>query len=78
MNLDELFTPQPRASQCRFAREYNALEPDDRAKLETAFANPEITTAWIYNVLSQNGFTSSESTVRTHRKGQCRTCGKLA
>lgn len=78
MNLDTLFEKPKRLSQCRFGKEYAELTEEDRHKLHTAFLDPEITTTWIWTVLQDNGFTVSESTVRTHRKGNCRTCGKIA
>jgi hypothetical protein len=78
MSFDDLFVTEPRPSQCRFKKEYENLDVADREKLRTAFANPEITTSYIYRVLNQNGFTVSESTIRTHRKGECRTCGTIA
>jgi hypothetical protein len=78
MTLDTLFEKPSRASQCRFGREYDELDETDRQKLRTAFLDTEITTTWIWTVLAENGFTVSESTVRTHRKGNCRTCGKIA
>ena len=78
MTLEELFTPNPRNSQCRFGKEYALLDDTDKEKVKTAFLNNEIPTTWIWSVLTQNGFTISESTTRTHRKGNCRTCGKIA
>jgi hypothetical protein len=74
---DLLIEPTPR-SYCRFKKEYDDLDERDRELLRTAFANLEISTSFIFRVLSVNGFKSSESTIRTHRRGNCRTCGTIA
>jgi hypothetical protein len=78
MTFDDLLIDESPRSHCRFKKEYDNLDELDRAKLRTAFANLEITTSYIFRVLSENGFKSSESTVRTHRRGNCRTCGTIA
>lgn len=78
MSFDDLFAKETRRSQCLFQKYYAELDDTDRDKLKLAFANPEITTSYIYRVLAENGFMSSESTVRSHRKGTCRSCGVIA
>ena len=77
MKLDALFEKSPKTSQCRFGKQFAALSDEDQNKIKIAFQDNEITTSWIFKVLSENGFPVSESTVRTHRKGNCRTCGKI-
>jgi hypothetical protein len=78
MTLDDLLVDWTPRANCRFKKEYDNLDEREQQLLRTAFSNLEISTSYIFRVLSENGFKSSESTIRTHRRGNCRTCGTIA
>lgn len=78
MSFDNLFAKETRVNQCKFSKEYAALDEPDKTLLRTAFADREISTSHIYRVLRANGFTVSDSTIRAHRRGTCQTCGVIA
>lgn len=76
--MEKLFQEPKRKSSCRFVVEFSERTDDERAMIIQAFADENITTAWISSVLRENGFKSSEATIRTHRRGLCSSCGKMS
>lgn len=60
-----------RGERCSIAAILLALDPDDRAALEAAFASTR-SHAHIARALNGNGHRVVQQTVRRHRKGECR------
>lgn len=75
LNLAELLAEQPRRSNtCKYRIWYTGLTDDEQNTILTAFNNPNIETSHIIRSLQAYGCPSSESTIRTHRLNECKTC----
>lgn len=64
----------PNSRYCKFAPWFSQLPEDDRASVIQAFDNPEIATRHIFKVLKSIGCPSAESSIRSHRLGECQHC----
>lgn len=64
-------------TRCAIGRQYDNLSEEDRALLTAALAEPTVSNFGIARWLKARGFTTTDSTVSTHRKGRCR-CDKAA
>lgn len=76
MSLDNLLQTQPNAYSrtCKFGPWLTQQTEDDRNAIIRAFDNPEITTRHIYKTLKAIGCPSAESSIRSHRLGECQNC----
>lgn len=75
MNLEEMLNAKPRRSNsCKWSVWYGSIPEDDRTFIANAFAEEHIATSHIVRVLTEYGCPMSESTIRTHRLNECKTC----
>jgi hypothetical protein len=75
MNLDEMLKAKPRRSNsCKWSVWYNSISEGDRMSIMIAFADEHTATSHIVRVLTEYGCPMSESTIRTHRLNECKTC----
>jgi hypothetical protein len=75
MNLEELIArPRAKTMQCKWRIWYETLNPDEQATIQAAFTNDEIETTQLTRALHEYGCPSSPSTIRTHRRGECKSC----
>lgn len=75
MNLDELFNAAPHQPRhCQFAGWLSTLSEEDRHSVWRAFDNENIRTRHIYQVVKSIGYPNGESSLRTHRRGECKQC----
>ena len=76
MNLETLLNDQTPeyARTCKFGPWVNTLNEDDRNAVFRAFDNPDVTTRHIYKTLKAIGCPSAESSIRSHRRGECQNC----
>ncbi len=76
MSLDEMLKAKPRrVNQCKWSLWYNnEISEGDRISIMMAFADPNTATSHIVRVLTEYGCPMSESTIRTHRLNECKTC----
>lgn len=75
MNLADMLQAKPqRSKQCKWSIWYSDITDDDRASIQAAFADDRIETSHIVRTLQSYGCPMSESTIRTHRKNECKTC----
>ncbi len=75
MNLHEMLNAKPqRNNPCKWSQWYNNIDPADRETIQVAFANQRIETSHIVRTLQGYGCPMSESTIRTHRRNECKTC----
>lgn len=75
MNLDELLNAKPqRTNQCKWSVWYNTQLMDvEREAIERAFKS-DMETSHIARALREYGCPMSDSTIRTHRRRECKTC----
>lgn len=74
MSLRDLFAAAPARSGgnvCKTCVIVDSLDGDDSLVLAEAFANPDISSQMIVNVLKQAGFSVSRSALSRHRR-DCR------
>jgi hypothetical protein len=62
------------STRCEFAKKQQQLTDEDRNDLQAALQTPTIPIAHIMRVLNQLGVYAGETTLRTHRRGDCQTC----
>jgi hypothetical protein len=76
MNLDELLnTPDiPRTKQCKLNAWLITLSEDDRNAFWRAMDNDTIPTRHIWKTVKAVGCPNQESSVRSHRRGDCKSC----
>lgn len=75
MNLEEMFKAPPRKSNsCKWSVWFKSLTDTDQTIVQQAFADENTTTSHIVRVLTEYGCPMSESTIRTHRLNECKTC----
>jgi hypothetical protein len=75
MNLDEMLKAKPkRPNMCKWSNWWNSISEGDRISITIAFADPNTDTSHIVRVLHEYGCPMSESTIRTHRRNECKTC----
>jgi hypothetical protein len=80
MNLAQLLesVPTARTKQCRLNIWLATLTEDDRNAFWKAMDNPEIPLRHIWQTIKSIGCPNQESSIRSHRRGECQTCeGKL-
>lgn len=56
---------------CKFGKIIAELDPEDRAGLEAALANPGITRISVVNVLTKRGLAVDRDTMTRHLRGKC-------
>ena len=77
MNLAEAFNAAPaRPNSCKWSHWWVTLTDKDRADITAAFDNWNIETTHIARVLREYGCPLSDSTIRTHRRRECKTCAR--
>jgi hypothetical protein len=78
-DLDALLgAPQPPKMWCQFGKWFANLEDGDKDTIRKYFADQETTTSHIARTLIEHrNCPVSESSVRSHRRGECRTCGTI-
>lgn len=78
-DLDALLgEPQPPKMWCTFGRWFAALNVEDQNTIRKYFGEAQTTTSHIARTLIEHrGCPVSESSVRSHRRGECRTCGTM-
>ena len=76
MNLDNALNTQPGIYDrvCKFGPWFAKQTEDDRNAILRAFQNDQITHRHIYKTLRSIGCPSAESSIRTHRLGDCGYC----
>lgn len=73
--LDELFNAKAEPPRhCQFAVWLQTQPEEDRHSIYRAFDNPEIGTRHIFKTLRSIGCPNGESSIRSHRHGECKTC----
>ena len=68
--------PRKMPAKCQWRPWFDSLPEDKQALNIQAFDNPDWTTSAIVRELQEDGCTSSESTIRTHRKFECYSCNE--
>jgi hypothetical protein len=76
MNLETLLTdvPRIRSKQCRLNVWLMTLSEDDRNAFWRAMDNPDIPLRHIWQTVKSIGCPNQESSIRSHRRGECQTC----
>ena len=76
MKLDDLLNnvPPMQTKQCKLNKWIISLTEDDRNAFWKAMDNPEIPTRHIWKAIKTVGCTNQESSIRSHRRGECQTC----
>jgi hypothetical protein len=78
-DLDALLgAPQPPKMYCQFGRWFSTLDAADQNTIKKFFGDAETTTSHIARTLIEHrACPVSESSIRSHRRGECRTCGTM-
>jgi hypothetical protein len=66
--------PAENSRTCKFGPWLTSLPEDDRNAIHRAFDNPNIPSRHIYRTLLAIGCPSAESSIRSHRRGECQNC----
>lgn len=75
---DLLSTKTPQRSQCQFGKWFAALSAADQEAIRAHFGSQTTTTSHIARILIEHRECPvSESSIRSHRRGECRTCGTI-
>jgi hypothetical protein len=76
MTLDDLLNdvPPPTGKQCRLAAWLTTLSEDDHTAFWKAMDNDQIPTRHIWRTIRNIGCPNQESSIRSHRRGECLTC----
>jgi hypothetical protein len=79
MNLEELLSaPQPPRMFCQFGKWFASLDEASQITIRKHFAETQTTTSHIARVLIEHANCPvSESSIRSHRRGECRSCGTM-
>jgi hypothetical protein len=73
--LDELINrAKPATNACKWRQWYVNLTQDEKTTIQTAFNNPEIETSHLVRALQEYGCPSSPTTIRSHRRQECKSC----
>jgi len=80
MTLNDLLHDVPPLStkQCRLDAWLDTLKEDDRNAFWKAMDNPDIPTRHIWRTVKTIGCPNQESSIRSHRFGECRSCERKA
>ena len=73
--LQEIQSRRP-AKLCRFGHWLETASKQDRADIQTAFADPSIRAKWIADALADRCPGNIVDSVRDHRRGDCKICPK--
>jgi hypothetical protein len=77
MNLAAAFNAPPkRNNQCKWSHWWVQLSEKDRTDITHAFNDWNIETSHITRVLREYGCPLSDTTIRTHRRNECKTCAR--
>ena len=76
MTLDDLLNdvPPPTGKQCRLDAWLTTLNEDDHTAFWKAMDNDQIPTRHIWRTIRNIGCPNQESSIRSHRRGECLTC----
>lgn len=75
MNLQELLEqPKAKTLQCKWRQWWITLPLEDQAIIQASFNNAELETSHLVRALQTYGCPSSPTTIRTHRRNECKTC----
>jgi len=75
MNLEEMFyAPKTPSMQCKWRPWFESLTQEERDTINKAFNDNELETTQLTRALKAYGCPSSSTTIRTHRRGECKTC----
>lgn len=79
MTLDDILNevPRTRNKQCRLNIWLTTLTEEDRNAFWRAMDNDTIPTRHIWHTVKSIGCPNQESSVRSHRRGECQTCERL-
>jgi hypothetical protein len=66
--------PPENTRTCKFGPWLASQPEDDRNAIHRAFDNPDIPARHIYRTLLAVGCPSAESSIRSHRRGECQNC----
>jgi hypothetical protein len=66
--------PPENSRTCKFGPWLATLTEDDRNAVYKAFDNPDVPSRHIFRTLAGIGCPSSESSIRSHRLGDCQSC----
>lgn len=80
MNLETMLNNVPtiRRKQCRLHIWLQTLPEDDRNAFWKAMDNPDIPLRHIWKTVKAVGCPNQESSLRSHRVGDCQTCEERA
>ena len=67
------YTPPKIGSECRTCTLLADLPKDEAAALQQALDDPRISNAGLSRILKAEGYQIADSTVRRHRKGECKS-----
>jgi hypothetical protein len=77
MNLDEMLKAPPRRTNaCKWSQWFNGIDEMDQNSIIAVFADDHTETSHICRVLREYGCPMSDSTIRTHRLNECKSCGR--
>jgi hypothetical protein len=77
MNLDEMLKAPPRRTNaCKWSQWWVSINESERQAITAAFTDLTTETSHICRVLREYGCPMSDSTIRTHRLNECKTCGR--
>jgi hypothetical protein len=75
MNLEELmYAPKTVSTQCKWRPWFESLSAEEQDTIAKAFADPQLETTQVTRALKTYGCPSSSTTIRTHRRGECKSC----
>jgi len=77
MSLESVLNDLPHGrvtKQCRLSIWLGTLNEDDRASFWKAMDNEAIPTRHIWRSVKEFGCPNQESSIRSHRRGECQTC----
>ena len=65
---------EPTLVVCKLKRWRNTLDAEDNKILDRWFADRDLSAQRIVDRLLRAGYATTDTTVRNHRTGRCRTC----
>lgn len=68
--------PRKMPVKCEWRPWFDSLGEEQQALIIQAFDNPDWTTSAIVRELQEDGCPSSDTTIRAHRKFNCRSCNE--
>lgn len=60
-------------AKCRTCELLESLPDNEREALQSALADPRFSNAGLAKILRDEGYQMADSTVRRHRRGECRS-----